>query len=127
MSEHARRPVGRWILAGLFLALSLNALVQFVMHLLHMNSDPPALAVLQLLTGTAAFIAARTTWHASPRAWVWSLVYGAIQAVLLISLGPILDLEREAMPGLWMGAGVMAAFAIGSAWYLRRIAPSNSS
>src|SRR5688572_22708828 len=122
MPEQKRRVVVRWILSGTFLLLSLNAFVQVVMHLLHMNTDPPALMVLQLLTGVAALIAAWATWQSAAHAWIWSLVYGAIQALLLISLGPILNLESEAVPGLWMGAGVMASFAVGSAWYLRRIA-----
>ena len=121
------RPIVRWILAGVFLLLSLNAFVQVVMHLLHMNTDPPSLTVLQLITGSGALGAGLTTWRGSPRAWVWSLIYGATAVLLLGSLGPILDLAPEEVSGIWMGAGVLALFAIGAAWYLRRNASMRAS
>jgi hypothetical protein len=122
MLEQVRRPVVRWILSGVFLLLSLNAFVQVVMHLLHMNTDPPALTALQLLNGSAAFMAAWTTWRGAPRDWMWSLVYGATGVLLFGLLGPILDLDREAVRGIWMGAAVIAAFSLWAAWYLRRTA-----
>jgi hypothetical protein len=120
MPEQVRRPMARWILGAAFLLLSLNAFVQVVMQLMHMNTDPPALTALQLLNGSAAFIAARTTWCGSTRAWIWSLVYGATGVLLLGSLGPILDLDRAAARGTWMGAAVIAALSLWAAWYLRR-------
>lgn len=119
MADSRRRPVAIWIVAGVFLLLSLNALVQVAMHLGRMNTDPVALALLQLLTGSAALVAAVTTWRRSRSAWIWALVYGATAVLLLGLLGPILDLDSEEVRGIWMGGGVLAALSVLAAWYLR--------
>ena len=119
MADPRRRPVAIWIVAGVFLLLSLNALVQVAMHLMSMNTDPVALALLQLLTGSAALAAAVTTWRRSGSAWIWALVYGATALLLLGSLGPILDLESDEVRGIWIGGGVLAALSVVASWYLR--------
>jgi uncharacterized membrane protein YadS len=119
--------VTRWIISTMYLLLSLNALIQVAMTLLDMNTDPPALTGLQLLTGSAALIAAGTAWQRSSSAWIWSLVYGATAVLLLGSLGPILDLDRDEVYGIWLGATMLAVVAVGAAWYLRRFAAAGKA
>jgi len=119
MSVTSRRSVVLWIISGLFLLLSLNALVQVAMRLLAMNSDPGSLMTLQLLTGTAALRAAWTAWRRSQTAWIWALIYGATAILLLGSLGPILGLASDEVRGIWIGAGVVGLFSAWASWYLR--------
>ena len=49
-----------------------------------------------------------------------ALSLNAWAQVLLVPLGPLLDLPADARPGPWTGAAAVLAGAGAGAWYLRR-------
>ena len=115
-----RRPRSLTVLAVVFAALSVNALVQAVLAAVRRSDDPAALTALQLVVAAAAATAAWGSWSVrrwAPRA---AIAYGAATAVLLFSLDPLLGLGPDARNGLWMGAAVFFLLGVVAAWYLRR-------
>jgi hypothetical protein len=115
-----RRARAQVAFAVLFAVLTLNAWVQVVFVALGRSDDPPALMALQTLVGATAAGAAWGSWTSARWAPAVALLYGIVTGAMLLSLGPLLALEPQARGGLWTGAAAVFAFALGSAWYLRR-------
>ena len=116
-----RRPAGRVLLAAMFAAFALNALAQVALALTGRSSDPPMLTALQIAIGLAGTVAAWGCWTAARWVPVAALLYGVATAAMLLSLGPLLEVEDEARRGLWTGAVGVMGFSVASAWYLRRL------
>lgn len=120
-STPARSSVGRILATLLFAVLCLNAWIQTVMRLFGGNDDPAALVSWQLLSGTAAFIAALGAWRLRSWAPAAAVAYALITGTMIIALGPILDLEESERGGLIFGATAVFITCGAVAWYLRRL------
>ncbi len=115
-----RRSVGRILLAVVFALLSLNGWSQAGEGVIGASGAPPLLNGLQVVCGIVAAVAAWGSWSGARWAPAVSLLYGAIAGGMVAGLGPMLDLPAESRAGLWTGAAIILAFALVSAWWLRR-------
>ena len=118
--NRTRVPVGARIVAVLFALLAFNAWNELLDMLSGSSDGPRALAVLQGIVGTAAAATAVGAWIGARWAPVLAAVYGAIAAVMIVSLGPLLDMPLEERDGLWIGGAVVLVVALACAAYLRR-------
>ena len=114
------RSRGSIILVVVFTLFGLNAWVQVINAAIGGSDDPMALVILQTLVGTAGTAAAWGTWSGARWAPVAAMSYGVVTAVMLVSLGPLLDLAAEEMRGIWTGAAAVLLFGLWAGWYLRR-------
>ncbi|MFL5607171.1 MAG: hypothetical protein ACJ8AD_12045 [Gemmatimonadaceae bacterium] len=121
-----RRPIGRIALAIVFALFAIMAWRQVVLAPLGMTGDPPLLTVLQALIGAAAAAAAWGSWMGARWAPWAALSYGLVTAVMLIALGPLLDLPIDARRGIWTGAVSVVLLALAAGWYLGRANRSTS-
>ena len=112
---------GPRMLAVIFGLLALNAWLQVGFAAVGRSDDPPLLTALQVGIGAAGTAASWGTWHLRPWAHGAAAAYGLVTAVMLVGLGPLLDLSPEARGSLWMGSALVLALGLTSAWYLRRI------
>jgi len=117
------RPItrGQLVLATLFGLLALNAAVQVGIHLLGDGSDDAAMAFLQALVALTGAAAMRGSWTGARWAPAAALTYGAVTTGMLLALGPLLDLEPEAVRGIRIGAAAVLLFSVGAASHLRRL------
>jgi hypothetical protein len=99
-----------------------SAYLEVVDHLLSSSTDTPAVLVFQLITGSAAVAAAVGIWRRAPWAALAVLIYGAVTAIFVVLLGPMLDLGADERSGLLTGAAAILAFSLASAWYVRHVA-----
>ena len=118
------RSRGSIILVVVFTLFGLNAWVQVINSIIGRNDDPTALVILQVLVGTAGIAAARGTWSRARWAPIAAVSYGVVTGAMLVSLGPLLDLDAEAVRGIWIGAAAVLLFGLWAGWYLRRQAAS---
>ena len=119
-STRPRRSRGRTVLVVVFALLGLSAWWQVVGDVLDRSNEPPILTGWQVLVGAMALGAAWGSWRGARWAPVFALLYGAITGAMIASLPPILDLPAESRRGLWLGAAIVLAFGIWSAWWMRR-------
>jgi len=110
------------VIAVLVFGMGLNALAQVPQFIEGWGGDPPLLSFEQFLVGAAGVHAGYLAWRDSAPAWIATLVWGALSAILVGTLGPVLELERDAWPGLYYGAAAILAIAACFSWYLRRAA-----
>jgi|SRR5437762_435615 len=106
-------------IAILVAAMGVQHLVQAIMAI--RGSGDPQLLILEHLDVTIfALVAAYAMWRG--KRWAaWALaIAGAGVAVLIISLGPLLNMDSVERSGLWVGAGGVAAFTALGVWYLSR-------
>jgi hypothetical protein len=84
------------------------------------GSDPRLLVLEHFDVAIFAFAAAYAVWRNSW--WApWALgVAGAGVAVLIVSLGPLLNMDSVERSGLWIGAASIAVFTALGVWYLAR-------
>ena len=115
-----RRSRGRMVLAAVFGLLSLSAWYQAADAALGRSDDPAMLMGLQTITGAAAAAAAWGSWAGARWAPAAALLYGVIAGGMVAGLGPMLDMAADERGGLWTGAAIILAFALASAWWLRR-------
>jgi hypothetical protein len=116
-----RRPLGRVVLVLVFAFLGGGAWIQAFAILVN-RSDSRAIGVFQILMGIAGTAAAVGSWLMARWAPVAALAYGAVSAIMLLSLSSLLKLDPDAGEGLWVGAGAVFLFGLWAAWYLRRLA-----
>ena len=114
-----RRSVSGVVLAVVFGLLSLNAWWQVGENALG-GGSPAMLIALQVLCGVLAAVAAWGSWTSARWAPSAALLYGLVAGGMVAGLGPMLDLPPESRGGLWTGAAIILAFALVSAWWLRR-------
>jgi hypothetical protein len=115
-----RRRVGLRLLCGLFALFAAADLIQLLQAARGEHPDPPGLLLTHALTGLLAGLAALGLWEARSWAAVAVMGWGAVMAAMLMILGPVLAEPRETWRGLWLAAAVVAAFAAGVGWYVRR-------
>ena len=113
-----RRSIGGIVLAVIFGLLSLNAWWQVRDNVV--NSAPAMLIALQVACGVVAAVTAWGSWTGARWAPTVALLYGLVAGGMVAGLGPMLDLPAESRGGLWLGAAIILAFAVASAWWLRR-------
>ena len=94
-----------------------------VPHLLQTFLDGGAPRLLRLEhidVAIFSFIAAYALW--TDKRWAhWALaVAGAATAMLVVSLGPLLDMDPVARNGLWTGAATIAVMTAMGTWYVAR-------
>ena len=94
-----------------------------VPHLLQGLLDgggPRLLRLEHLDVAIFSFIAAYALW--TDKRWAsWALaVAGAATAMLVVSLGPLLNMDSVARKGLWIGAATIAVMTAIGTWYVAR-------
>ena len=114
-----RRPVGRILLAVVFALLAIGAWVQLYLNF-RGDVDSREIVVFQSFIAVIATAAAVGSWTMARWAPIAALLYGAVSAALVASLTRLLGLDASAASGLRIGALVVFAFGILSAWYLWR-------
>ena len=112
--------VKRRAIAILFALLGINGGLQAVLALAGRSTDPGLLIVMQAVTGIAGLATAIGAWRGASWAARAALAYGVVTAAMLVSLGPLLGLERRALPGIWIGAALVLVGSVAAARYLRR-------
>lgn len=113
------RSRGRATLAFVLALLALNAWAQVVLVPLGRSDDPPALTALQLLIGAAAAAAAWGSWRATRWAAAAAALWATLTAGMLVALPRMLALPADARGGILTGAGIVLAFGLWAAWFLR--------
>jgi hypothetical protein len=114
------RGVGTVIISSAFVLLAANALVQGIGALVGWRDDPALLITFQLASGASALAAAVGTWRGARWAPYLATAYGAITAVMIASLGPLLALDDAERAGLPAGAAAVLLVALCLAWGIRR-------
>lgn len=116
-----RRPAGHWVVMGLFAAVGINAMVEVPDGLGDQSSSGMLIvAALQTVTAVLAFLTVRAVWIRAAWSTLVITLWGAVSAVMIVLLEPLLELGRDARGGLITGALVILAVAACSAWYVRR-------
>jgi hypothetical protein len=110
--------IGAKIIAVLFALLGLNALYELLSMVSGRSDGPATLAALQALVGVSAVTTAFGAWIGARWAPALAAFYGVITAVMIVALGPLLDMPAEERGGLLVGGAVVLAFALACAWYL---------
>ena len=111
------------IVAGFVGILGIPHVIQGI----HDGSIPRLLRLEHLDVAIFSFVAAYAMW--TDKRWAsWALaVAGAATAVLVVSLGPLLELDPVARKGLWTGAATIAVMTVLGVWWLvRRARPVTS-
>ena len=113
-------PEMSFVAAGLFILLCLahGHLVSTVV--LGQGTEPAIVFAGHLVCLVLAIICAAAIWRR--RLWAWRSVvaYGVALAILILSLGPALQLPSDARVGLWISAGSVVALSSAGAWLLYR-------
>jgi hypothetical protein len=109
------------IVGILFTFLCLNAWVQIGLALMGGSDDPLLLRSWQFISGGAAGAAAIGAFRLRPWAPHAVITYGLITGTMIVALGPMLELDRGERGGLLVGAGAVALFCTGMAFYLMRL------
>lgn len=112
---------GSRALALVFGLLALNAWLQVALAAVGRSDDPPLLVALQVGIGAAGAAASWGSWRLTPWAHAAAAAYSLVTAGMLLSLGPLLNLDSGARGSLRAGSAAVLAFGLWSAWYLRRI------
>ena len=107
------------IIAIVMFAGGLNALLQVPQFLPRFGSDPALLSLQQAWCGVVGLWAAVAGWKHRANAWIPTLAYGVLTAVLIISLGRLLELDAAAAKALWVPAVVILVVVGGAAAFLR--------
>jgi len=111
-----------WITTAIAIVTALIGMQHLIQALngLHGSGDPRLLTLEHCEVAILAFIAV----YAIVRGKSWSpwalAVAGAAAAVLVVSLGPLLDMQPVERNGLWAGGASIAVVAALGAWYLAR-------
>lgn len=84
------------------------------------GGDVTLLRLEHLDVAIFSFIAAYAMW--TDKRWAhWALaVAGAATALLVVSLGPLLNMEPVARRGLWTGAATIALMTAVGVWFVAR-------
>lgn len=114
-----RQVVTARVIAVLLGLLALNAGAQAIQAVGGWLEKPTLLIVLQSACAAAAGTAAVGVWRLRPWAPYVTVLYGVIAAGLIVSLGPILDLEPAARNGLLGGALGALCVTLALAWGAR--------
>jgi hypothetical protein len=112
--------VGLRLLSGLFALFAAAELIQLIQAARGEHPDPPALLLTHALSGLLAALAAVGLWQARYWSAMAVLGWGVVMAAMLMVMGPVLGEPRETWRGLWLAAAVVAVFAAGASWYVRR-------
>jgi peptidoglycan/LPS O-acetylase OafA/YrhL len=113
------RRIGLIIVAVAFGLFTMSLWYQVVLKFLGRSSEPPVLSTLQFLSGCASYAAMHATIRHRPWAWVASLVFGVLCAILIIAVGPVIGLDADERRGLIPGALSVLMVGGGLALYLR--------
>lgn len=111
------RTVGSIVLAIFVALISATHLLQGVTGV---RGDPRALVVEHWIAGVLGLIAAWGIWMG--KRWTpWILgATGIVVAALIVSLGPLLDMQPVERRGLWTGAATILLATAFAVWYLTR-------
>jgi hypothetical protein len=84
------------------------------------RGDPRLLRLEHLDVAIFSFVAAYAMW--TEKRWAsWALtVAGAATAILVVSLGPLLEMDSVARSGLWIGAASIALMTAIGVWLVAR-------
>src|SRR5687768_13624332 len=96
----APSPVGPRIISIILLAGAIAAFIEVPDYL---TGEPALLSLQQLTSGLAALVGAIGAWRLRPWSWIPTLVYGVLSGILVLSVGPLLDLDADARKGLLFG------------------------
>ena len=121
--ERPRQTIARsWITTAIAIVTALIGVQHLFQALTGLNggSDPRLLIIehggVAILSFVAVYAIAKGKWWAP-----WALaVAGASAAGLVVSLGPLLHMDRVERNGLWAGAGSIAVVTALGVWYLAR-------
>ena len=112
-----RRTIGTTILA-IFVA------VVSAVHLLQAFTgaagDPRALVLEHVIVALIGLLAAWAIWTAKPWAPAALALAGVTVAALIVSLGPLLQMDAQERAGLWTGAATVFLMTLAGVWYVRR-------
>ena len=119
-----RRPIGTALLA-IFVAII--SAVHLLQAFTGARSDPRALVIEHVIVAVLGLIAAWSIW--TGKRWApWALALaGVTVAALIVSLGPLLQMNSQERAGLWTGAGTVFVMTLAGVWYVRRRVPSRSA
>ncbi len=120
VTPHPRR-LSLLIITVVFALLCMVQWGEVVRAGLGLDSDYRILTLLKLVSGACAYAAAVGTFRRRPWAWVASLLYGVVTAVLILAVGPVAGLDAEERKGLIWGATSMLLIGAGLALYLRNV------
>jgi hypothetical protein len=115
-----RRPVGRIVVAVIFLVLAINALAQVAAVAFGGSNDPSLLTLLQLVVGSIALATAWGSWSGARWSPAAAALYGVVTGAMIASLAWLLHMPREAVGGIVLAGAVVLLFSLALAWYLRR-------
>ena len=119
-----RRSIGHVIIAVLVAFVGLQHATQAILGL---RGTDPRLLVLEHFDVTIFSCAAAYAVWRNKRWAPWALgVAGAGVAVLIVSLGPLLNMDSVERSGLWTGAASVAVMTSLGVWYLARRARLSS-
>lgn len=112
-----RRSIGTVVLAIFVAIISAIHLLQAFTGAL---DDPRALVVEHAIAGVLGLLAAWAVW--TGKRWApWALaIAGVTVALLIVSLGPLLQMGAQERAGLWTGAGTVFVMTLAGVWYVRR-------
>lgn len=102
--------------------VGLTALLHGVQTVLGLRpgGDPHALVAEHALVCLTGVAAAYGLWRGARWSPLVLAVNGLAIAVLIVSLGPLLELEPGARNGLWAGAATIVLLFAAAVWYARR-------
>ena len=117
-----RRSIGTTLLAIFVAVISAVHLLQVFTGV---AGDPRALVLEHLIVALLGFLAAWAIWTAKRWAHVALAIAGVTVAALIVSLGPLLQMDAQERAGLWTGAATVFLMTLAGVWYVRRrVAPS---
>jgi hypothetical protein len=88
---------------------------------LHAGGEPLALTLQHVIVSLTSIAAAYALWRRIQWAPWMLAVAGATTAMLVASLGPLLQMGAAERGGLWTGAASIALLTAVAVWYARRV------
>ena len=118
--EHAPREPWQYTLAAVFTAAAASDVLPIVQWLRGQDSDPGALVLWHGVTFATAIACLLAVWRRHSWAPYAVAAWGVANTTLVLAVPFLVNLPKEALPGIWGGAAVVGVLATVCVLVIRR-------
>ena len=118
------RIIGRVVIVGVFAMSATNAFSEAMNEardiLRHAPEPMPAVMLFQFAVALTSTLSALGTWRRTRWATRAIVAWGLVEGTFVALLRPLLDLPKDALPGLVAGAASILVIAGAFVWWVKR-------